>query len=345
MEKQLAVMLVLLRPLMRELLPAGQQLCDEVGPFTAKGELFTDTQLQHLFEHVGWKFLGIPKWGYNINRSVHTTNTCNVAFQLGQDANSPLMWSVHHQSRMSKSLMRGNYCQASHRVQNLDRNSTVARCGSLKRGAEMRVFLAKRLAEDSAPANVMVGPPPHSSQLPPVFAPVAAGPSTTTEELLRLLAERGVVVSPTPGDAAGGGAPSPSASPTLSDETAEPVVAASGRSAASPSASPTPSAETAKPVGVASGRDAASLSAAPTPSAETAEPVGGASGWGAASLSVSPTPTYETAGPVVAAGGATGSLSEGVVGNKRAVPEAEDPATSSRQLNKKVSPVRSVSVF
>ena len=68
--------------------------------------------------------------------------TCNVAFQLGQDANSPLMWSVHHQSRMSKDQMHSNCNQASHRVQNLDRNSVVSRCGSLTRGAEMRVLRA-----------------------------------------------------------------------------------------------------------------------------------------------------------------------------------------------------------
>lgn len=70
MEIQLAVMLVILRPLMRELLREGQRLCDEVGPFTASGELFTDKQRRHLFRHARWNFLGIPMWGYNINRSV-----------------------------------------------------------------------------------------------------------------------------------------------------------------------------------------------------------------------------------------------------------------------------------
>lgn len=242
MEKEFAVMLVVLRLLMRKLLPEGQRLCDEVGPFTASGEVFTDTQLQHLFEHVGWNLLGILKWGYNINRSLQVSNTCN-GFQQAKDANSALMWSVHHQSRMSKDQMQSNYNQASHRVQNMDRNSDVSRCGSLKRGAEMRVLLARRMDKEQTPADYTAPNPSAFAPVepartawppPPVFAPVAASSSTPTAELLRLLAERGVVVSSTPGVATGGGVASPSVSPIPSAETTEPVVATGG-GVASPS--------------------------------------------------------------------------------------------------------------
>jgi hypothetical protein len=69
----------------------------------------------------------------------------------------------------------------------------------------------------------------------------------------------------------------------------------------------------------------------------------GATDRDAVSSSTSPTPLAEMAEAVVAAGGATAS--ERVVRNKRAAPETGDPDVSSRRPNKKVSVVRSVSVF
>lgn len=86
-------------------------------------------------------------------------------------------------------------------------------------------------ANDTAPnpsAFAPVRPAPPSLPPPPVFAPVAACPSTPPKELLCLLAERGIVVSPTPMVAAGGGAASPSVSQIPLAETAEPVLAAGG---------------------------------------------------------------------------------------------------------------------
>ena len=70
MQKWLAMMLVLLRPLMRELLKGtgkdgnGQELCDEVGPLYTDGMCFDAKKLRMFFREMGTQLITLPYWGH-----------------------------------------------------------------------------------------------------------------------------------------------------------------------------------------------------------------------------------------------------------------------------------------
>ncbi|CBJ26196.1 conserved unknown protein [Ectocarpus siliculosus] len=115
MHRWLAVLLVLLRPLMREHLQgSGKQLCLEVGPFDANGKLFTNSKLLDLFQYAGKHFLGLPRWGYNINRTVHTSNATFLALAQGEGSNAPWVEKVFGQARQSNNRTQGT-CSSTER--------------------------------------------------------------------------------------------------------------------------------------------------------------------------------------------------------------------------------------
>ena len=89
MHKWLVVMLVILRPLMRDLLADFDKelkLCDELGPFDKDGTVFTVEKLQSFFQYIGKSLVALPHWGYNILR---TSSLSDVAF-LALANNDPM---------------------------------------------------------------------------------------------------------------------------------------------------------------------------------------------------------------------------------------------------------------
>ncbi|CAM9275966.1 unnamed protein product, partial [Ectocarpus sp. 8 AP-2014] len=110
MRRWLAVMLVLLRPLMREHLRAsGRHLCLEVGPFDGRGQLFSTTKLLDLFRCAGQHFLGLPRWGYNINRSIHTSNATFLALARDEGVDTPWVERTFGKARQSHARTVGTY--------------------------------------------------------------------------------------------------------------------------------------------------------------------------------------------------------------------------------------------
>lgn len=106
----LAVMLVLVRPLMREHLRcSGRQLCLEVGPFDDKGQLFSRSKLFELSQYAGRHFLGLPRWGYNINRSIHTSNVAFLVLALNEGVEAPWVERTLSKARQSHEQTTRNY--------------------------------------------------------------------------------------------------------------------------------------------------------------------------------------------------------------------------------------------
>ncbi|CAM9551277.1 unnamed protein product, partial [Ectocarpus sp. 12 AP-2014] len=109
MHRWLVVMLVLLRPLMREhLRGSGERLCLEVGPFDAKGKLFTTSKLCDLSQNAGRHFLGLPRWGFNINRSVHTYSASFLPAARDEGVDAPWVEKVFGQVRQSHEQTKRN---------------------------------------------------------------------------------------------------------------------------------------------------------------------------------------------------------------------------------------------
>lgn len=126
----LAVMLVLLRPLMRAHLRKRDpelQLCPQLGPFNDKSEVFSVSRLRVMFQYVGKHFVGLPHWGYNIGRSSHATTSTMVAMSREEGVDVPWLRRRFALARMGDAQRVGVYSQAQARIAMADPNSIDAR--------------------------------------------------------------------------------------------------------------------------------------------------------------------------------------------------------------------------
>ena len=191
MHRWLAVLLVLLRPLMREHLRGSEkQLCLEVGPFDANGKLFTNSKLLDLFQYAGKHFLGLPRWGYNINRTVHTSSATFLAMAREEGVDAPWVEKVFGQARQSHERTKGTYSSTEARYSSQEGMQYAAGgilpvCDALE--AATSAASAPAPGPSVAPAFTVATPTPVSSVTPalvpavtpvtmvaPVVAPTAA---------------------------------------------------------------------------------------------------------------------------------------------------------------------------
>lgn len=125
----LAVMLVVLRPLMRRLLRGtGHTLCTQIGPVDENGAVFSVIKLLELFQFVGRHTLGLSHWGYNINRSIHASNTALVAYDKGLDEDSPFFKKVMRRNNMSEFQSVAVYATGARQAEGTTPDALDARC-------------------------------------------------------------------------------------------------------------------------------------------------------------------------------------------------------------------------
>lgn len=178
MHDWLAVMLVLLRPLMRKHLRKRDpelRLCREVGPFNEKGEVFSVSRLRKMFEYVGEHFVGLPRWGYNIGRSSHASSSTMLALSRDEGVCAPWLTRTFAKGRMGSSQLKGTYTQTQARHAAADPDSIDSR-------TQGQWQTLQTIEEHNRGAAAGPGPPPPSAAAAPHSAhPSApAAPAYTT---------------------------------------------------------------------------------------------------------------------------------------------------------------------
>ena len=144
MHKWLVVMLVILRPLMREHLkdlhrersksdPDVEEfeLCDELGPFDKNGKCFTVGKLQGLFQYLGKHLIALPHWGYNILRTSSMTDSAFLALAQNEGVDAPWILRKLQACRMSKHQYLRHYNAVVPRALRCDPNSMDSRAAGI----------------------------------------------------------------------------------------------------------------------------------------------------------------------------------------------------------------------
>ena len=173
MHDWLAVMLVLLRPLMRRHLRKRDpelRLCREVGPFNEKGEVFSVSRLRKMFEYVGEHFVGLPRWGYNIGRSSHASSSTMLALSRDEGVGAPWLIRTFAKGRMGSSQLTGTYTQTQARHAAADPDSIDSR-------TQGQYQTLQAIEEQNRGAATGSGPPPPSATAAPHSAHHSAPPS------------------------------------------------------------------------------------------------------------------------------------------------------------------------
>ena len=139
MHEWLVVMLVILRPLMREHLADWDggdkgkkaELCDQIGPFDKDGKCFTPRQLQGYFQFIGKHLIALPHWGYNILRTASMTDTAFLALANNDAIDSPWVLRKLTACRMSKAQFNRHYNAVVPRALRANPNSIDSRTAGL----------------------------------------------------------------------------------------------------------------------------------------------------------------------------------------------------------------------
>lgn len=172
MRKWLATMVIVLRPLMRELLKVDNlELCDQLGPFTNKGVCFDKKQLLDLFQYVGRRCVGLAYMGYNIFRSIHVSDTCLEGLGRGKGIDDAVLKRIFNRGNHGESSRKRNYHQVSH-VATIAEESTFDHQVGGVLGAARMVAERMRGGDGAGASSTTVV----NATLPPVPVPAASVP-------------------------------------------------------------------------------------------------------------------------------------------------------------------------
>lgn len=162
MHKWLVVMLVILRPLMRDLLADFQEervcapgdeeakLCEELGPFDKYGKCFTVKRLHDFFKYLGKSLIGLPHWGYNILRTATLSDTAFLALANNDAMDAPFIKRKLAAMRTTEDVFKRHYCAVVCRVNCVDPESIDSRIAGFAGLHRERAKLAKGSSSGSS---------------------------------------------------------------------------------------------------------------------------------------------------------------------------------------------------